>query len=275
MIVVTGMHRSGTSFTCNLLHAMGADCGDDALLLAKDIWNQKGYFENLEVLALNNRLILGPVCSELYERVLNSSFSEGRKANLKSLLNLPSFTFPNRGKMDRQGFQCLEKIEALSSKYRNIVIKDVRFCLTLGVWRKHGQVRKVLFCYRHPFEVAMSLKKRQHIPLWKGYSLWAQHVEQFYIQAKELPVVMVNYHLFMGEERVALNEVRRLYTFMERPFDEAQARQVLASVREDRLYHNRSGNPPLPPRIRILWERLNKQHEHHKTLAPFENCYEP
>jgi hypothetical protein len=274
MIVVTGMHRSGTSFTCNLLHAMGADCGDDDLLLAKDVWNQKGYFENLEVLALNNRLILGPVCAGLYERVLNSSLGEGMKANLKSLLNLPSFIFPTIGKMESRGFQCLEKIEALSSKYRNTVIKDVRFCLTLGAWRQHGDVQKVLFCCRHPFEVAMSLKKRQHIPLWKGYQLWAQHVEQFMKQAEGLPVVVVNYHRFMDEESIALQEVQRLYKFMERPLDDSQARQVLNSVREDRLYHNRSDDVVLPLRIQTLWEHLNGLHQKYDHLISFEDSHD-
>ncbi len=270
MIVVTGMHRSGTSFTCNLLHAMGADCGDDALLLEKDTWNQRGYFENLEVLALNNRLILGKTPASLYEKVLASPLGEKPKAALKSLLNLPSFIFPTLGKIERRSFQCLEKLGQLSGKYSETVIKDVRFCLTLGVWRKQGDLSKVLFCYRHPWEVAMSLKKRQHIPLWKGLQLWAQHVEAFFAQARELPGVMVNYHHFMGEEAEALREMRRLYAFLERPYDEAQAREVLSSVRVSGLYHNRCAEQTLPRKIERLWNDLNARHEQHEILNPFE-----
>lgn len=274
MIAVTGMHRSGTSFTCNLLHAMGADCGDDGLLLEQDAWNQKGYFENLEVLALNNRLILGKVPAELYEKVLASSLSEGVKANLKSLLNLPSFIFPILGNMERRALQCSEKMEGLSSKYRKTVIKDVRFSLTIGAWRKHGDVEKVLYCYRHPMEVAMSLKKRQHIPLWKGLRLWEQHVEQFFRQAKGLPVVVVNYHNLMGGKESAIAEMRRLYSFLKRPFDEAEARQVLGSVREDGLYHNRRPETALPERFDALWKKLENLHGRYEKLSVLEDAHE-
>jgi hypothetical protein len=274
MIAVTGMHRSGTSFTCNLLHAMGADCGEDDLLLERDVWNQKGYFENREVLALNNRLILGKGPAELYEKVLASSLSEGMKANLKSLLNLPSFIFPTLGSMERRAFQCSEKIGALSSKYRNVVIKDVRFSLTVGAWRTHGEIEKVLYCYRHPMEVAMSLKKRQHIPLWKGLQLWRQHVERFFQQAEGLPVVVANYHNLMGGEDLAMTEMRRLYAFLEQPFDEANAREVLASVREEGLYHNRRPEVALPKRIDELWNMLSTLHDHHDELIRLEDCHE-
>ncbi len=270
MIIVTGMHRSGTSFTCNLLHAMGADYGDDQLLLKSDVWNQRGYFENLEVLALNNRLILGKTAAVFYEQVLASHLGEKSKAVLKSILNLPSFIFPTPGKIERQSFQCLEKLDQLSEKYSETVVKDVRFCLTLGVWRKQGDPSKVLFCYRHPWEVAMSLKRRQHIPLWKGFQLWAQHVEGFFKQAQDLPGVIVNYHHFMGEEADALQEMRRLYAFLERSYDETQAREVLSSVRVSGLYHNRCSEQILPKKTERLWDKLSARHEQHKTLNPFE-----
>lgn len=270
MIVVTGMHRSGTSFTCNLLHAMEADCGAEQLLLPKDRWNERGYFENIEVIELNNRLILGNGSASLYDRVLHSHWREPFKVHARSLLNLPAFLFPNPGNIPRRAVQCMKSLQRLSEKYRDTVVKDVRFSLTLGTWRNHGGVKKVLYCYRHPMEVALSLKKRQHIPLWKGLRLWRLHVEQFLSQAAGLPLVMVNYHHLMSEGDTALEEMRRLFRFLQQPVDDSRAREILASVRDPGLHHHHRAAHALPPPVDGLWTRLNAMHSRFDRLLPFE-----
>ncbi len=51
--------------------------------------------------------------------------------------------------------------------------KDPRACLTLPIWAKYLSHRPaIVFTYRHPLEVAMSLKKRDNFPLSKGLKLW-------------------------------------------------------------------------------------------------------
>ena len=57
MIVVTGMHRSGTSLAALVLQALGADFGPDDALYGADDHNADGYLERLEAVDLNLSLI--------------------------------------------------------------------------------------------------------------------------------------------------------------------------------------------------------------------------
>ncbi len=59
MIVVTGMHRSGTSAIAQVLSSLGADFGNENILIPKDRWNERGYLESKPIVDLNNRMILG------------------------------------------------------------------------------------------------------------------------------------------------------------------------------------------------------------------------
>src|SRR5689334_14926006 len=54
-IIVTGMHRSGTSLTASLLSAAGVNMGGN--LLPADAHNPDGYFEDVEFLELNRTIL--------------------------------------------------------------------------------------------------------------------------------------------------------------------------------------------------------------------------
>ena len=58
-VVVAGMHRSGTSFVASLLHAAGYGMGERQL--AADRANRKGYFEDVDFLDLNRRMLRAAV----------------------------------------------------------------------------------------------------------------------------------------------------------------------------------------------------------------------
>ena len=59
MIIITGMHRTGTSAIANMLYELGLDFGDPSEFITADRWNVEGYFENKEVTFLNDDIILG------------------------------------------------------------------------------------------------------------------------------------------------------------------------------------------------------------------------
>jgi hypothetical protein len=46
ILIITGMHRSGTSLTAAFIHKIGLDLGDN--LLKYNYWNPKGYFEDID-----------------------------------------------------------------------------------------------------------------------------------------------------------------------------------------------------------------------------------
>jgi hypothetical protein len=59
VLVVAGMHRSGTSLLASLLHRSGCRMGET--LLSADANNRPGYFEDLEFLDLNRRMLAATV----------------------------------------------------------------------------------------------------------------------------------------------------------------------------------------------------------------------
>lgn len=260
MNAVVGMHRSGTSFTCNLLGALGANCGSSELLLEGDNWNKRGYFENREIVSLNNELILGDLANNLYWKVLDSPLNDHAKAFLKSLLNLPAFIHSPEKGIARRGKQKRAEISRLAQKYEDLLVKDVRFSLTIGAWQACNAINKTLYCYRHPMEVALSLKKRQHIPLRLGLKLWDQHVRTFFDQAGGLDCVMVQYSNFFNEQRVQ-GELRRLHSFLGREWNPELAETSLNRVLDPELRHNILPDSKLPQPIAQTYAKLNALHE--------------
>ena len=54
-VVVTGMHRSGTSLIASFLQALGVNLGDE--LIEADANNPHGYFEAKEVVRLHQQML--------------------------------------------------------------------------------------------------------------------------------------------------------------------------------------------------------------------------
>jgi hypothetical protein len=156
--VVLGMHRSGTSMLAGLLvTGLGYKTGGPLIGSAFD--NEKGFFELLGIVLQNDELMKAQrtywdsnVWAYKGERGLEDKksgkvkFHKGDKA-LEFLNN------PDNGPW---------------------LQKDPRMCITLKTWIPlFDNAPAALFTYRHPLEVALSLKKREKgFPLERGLRLW-------------------------------------------------------------------------------------------------------
>lgn len=270
MLIVTGMHRSGTSFVANLLNNIGGDFGDESLLMAKDRWNQNGYYENWELVDANNRLILGKRFAAAYHRVAVTSVRAEIRSLLMGMFSVPAFLFPGVEMIERRAGANTASMVALGKKYDACVVKDVRFCITIGVWRELINIPRVLFCYRHPHEVALSLKKRQYIPMNKGFALWSFHVTEFLRQARGLPVTLVDFSRFFLPETVE-QEVRRLYAFLGRTCAEDEVARITGKTLDRGLRHNVGDNAELPPGVEKLYRQLCEMHKQYDTPKPLQS----
>ena len=268
MHIITGMHRSGTSFVANLVKRLGADFGDESLLIAKDRWNEKGYFENWEIVDANNRLILGDALAYLYRKVFALRCGPKLKSLLQGAINAPAFVHPRRAPILRRAPRLAVRLGELGGKYDTAVVKDVRFSLTIGSWRKAARVGRVLYCYRHPYAAARSLWRRQNIPLRKGLKLWLYHVNEFFEQAEGLELTMVDFDRFF-EEDPATGEVERLCGFLGLPFDPGEASALLDEVLDRKLRHNMGADEDLPPIIAGTYARLHEWHAIYGNPRPF------
>ena len=134
VIIVTGMHRSGTSLTASLLQSAGINFGDR--LMGEDRGNAKGHFEDLDFV-------------EFHQNVLQS---QG--------ISVAGWTEQNKIKVQQQ---YLAPAKALISARGDRSIwgwKDPRTTLFLDFWSRLIPDAKYLFVYRSPWEVIDSLFRR-------------------------------------------------------------------------------------------------------------------
>ena len=261
MILITGMHRSGTSFTANLTNKFGLDLGPFEKLLIPDKWNKKGYFENMDIVNLNNRMILGGHIREQYWVKPSQTRDLVEKLFIKAYKSL-YLLFPKQKHFAKRAKSKKENIRALSTKYKGIGVKDPRFSLLLKYWCKYGSVDRILYCYRNPFEVASSLKKREHIPLVLGYKIWLYHVNEFLNQISSLnpKVCFLNFNNFFSIDNQS-DEVKRIFNFLEKPYDHDFANRIMSQVLSRSLKHNSYHSQILPRRVDLIYRQLEEYHK--------------
>ncbi|MFZ1814299.1 MAG: glycosyltransferase [Rhizobiaceae bacterium] len=158
VLLVLGMHRSGTSALTRVINLMGAGLPRD--MIDAGLGNEAGHWEPRKIVAFNDRL-LGE---------LNSAWFDWRRADLSAL-----------------GASRLSAIDAelaaiIGDQYRDpvIVLKDPRICriadhFVRALEKGMGEVRLV-HVFRHPVDVAQSLNARNDLPVAYGLLLWLRHV---------------------------------------------------------------------------------------------------
>eukprot|EP00934_Nitzschia_sp_Nitz4_P007686 Nitzschia sp. Nitz4//scaffold56_size114212//105851//107254//NITZ4_003971-RA/size114212-processed-gene-0.40-mRNA-1//-1//CDS//3329554769//7676//frame0 len=156
--IVLGMHRSGTSMLSGLLHtSCGYEVGGPLIGSAFD--NEKGFFERIDVVLQNDEFMKA---QKVWwsANVINYDWEKGVQDKNDGVIS-----FQN-GKPGLEFFN--------NPKNAPWLQKDPRMCITLKTWLAlMNNEPAVLFTYRHPLEVAMSLKRRENdFSLEKGLRLW-------------------------------------------------------------------------------------------------------
>jgi hypothetical protein len=143
-LVVTGMHRSGTSLVASIAQAVGVDIGQE--LHPADAANRKGYFEDVDFLTLDRAAVAaccdreepgwtdwGWTASETFDRTALASFRDEAAALVAS-----------RSARSSWGW------------------KDPRTILLLDFWCEFLPDARYVLVYRPPWEVADSLFRLRH-----------------------------------------------------------------------------------------------------------------
>ena len=160
IIVVLGMHRSGTSVITRGLQVLDVSLGNNLMQPIKDN-NDKGFYEDIDINALNVELL----------KFINSEWFTLTPINAKDLEKLIKNNF------------LLEAADLLRKKISNdeiFAFKDPRVAKLLPFWNEVFKCLQLEVVYvialRNPFNVAQSLLKRDGLLLQHSYILWASHV---------------------------------------------------------------------------------------------------
>ncbi len=167
---------------------------------------------------------------------------------------------PNTGKIAARLESVKEEVRAVADKMGRRAVKDPRFCLLLEAWCRHAPVEKVLFCHRHPAAVALSLKRREGLPLRLGYRFWYYHVASFVDQIDRIGVktTFVDFDRLFdpGEQK---EEAARLFRFAGREFDGGKWKKIASTSLAATLRHHRNEGVLLPPKTTSLLAELKKR----------------
>lgn len=252
------MHRSGTSFAANIIFHLGVPLNTSSLI-PTDSWNPIGYYENLELVVLNDRLLLGNCPGLLKFRQIPSGSRPLWLIAWMTLFKLRYLLRYSNSSINKRANLLQNEITNFAVQYQDLLLKDPRFSLTLQVWRNYTAIDSILYTYRHPLEVAKSLRKRDKIPLWLGLRQWAFHIETFLQQKGDLPVTYINFNNFF-EKDLAIKEIKRCYDFTGLPYSDIKTERLLGKCLRKDLKIQHATKSSIPPRYYELFEKLETLH---------------
>lgn len=230
------MHRSGTSLVARLFFEFGACMGDPDTFYRSDKWNPDGYFEHTDIQSINMSLIHGPYWKFAY------------------------FMLPSTKKIISRAVPFKDEIQHVSEKYREAVIKETRFCLTLPAWQQYStHINKVLFCFRDPFSVARSVKRRNRIPIKRGFALWYTHNQRLLENVGDLPLWFVDYDRLVNSDSY-LNEVRAATRFFNLEIDDERLLEVCNDIIKENISSGKEEEIVYPDKVIRLWNELKERH---------------
>lgn len=160
LIVVLGMHRSGTSAITRGLQVLGVNLGD-RMMSSVEGNNAKGFWEDIDLNALNIKM-LSAIDSDWHHLAAIDSID---------------VEF-----LHKQGY-FLQAVELIRQKFCSTPIfgfKDPRVAKLLPFWKgvfSHCQFDvHYVIALRHPLSVVKSLAKRDGFEAEQSYLLWLGHV---------------------------------------------------------------------------------------------------
>lgn len=243
LVMVLGMHRSGTSAVARALEVVGVDLGRDLLPPMANV-NEKGFWEDRDFNRLNIE-IHSALDKEWYDRFRISA------ADLEVL--------------HRKGF-FLNAVEFLRKKFDGVSIfgiKDPRATRLLPFWKSvaaHcGLDLSFIMAARNPLNVARSLGIRDKFDIERGYLLWLDYVLQGIADSQNCRRLVVDYDRLVDSPAI---EIARMADSLGLEIDAARLDLYTAEFLEQRLRHNECGqrdlalDPRCPQMIREIHDTL-------------------
>jgi len=188
LVVVLGMHRSGTSAITRSLQVLGVELGEKLIgPIAGN--NEKGFFEDVDINSFNNEIL----------KSIDSDWSY-----------ISPITSHQYDKLFEQGF-FLRAVELIRDKLQSVdffAFKDPRIAKLLPFWKQvfsHlGYDIYYVLALRHPLSVAKSLFKRDRLMLTHSYWLWLGHILESLHGSMGKPRLMVNFDSLIQAPREQL-----------------------------------------------------------------------
>ena len=178
VILVIGMHRSGTSMCSNILHSMGADMAEAAYAAPE---NARGHWERPRLVDTNDAIF------GFFRRPWNAP---------SHVLDMPERWVDDPRVQDLRAKAVLWLKPQLRPD-RPFGFKDPRTTLLLEFWRQvfgdAGAAPHYVFCVRDPAQVARSLSARDGMDRGQAEYRWLSYNIEAVRAVAGLPVCIIPY----------------------------------------------------------------------------------
>lgn len=179
-VIMTGMHRTGTSMLSGAMGICGLDIGTN-FRPEPHPCNPKGYFEDLNFRKLNLKLM--------------------RSAGIGP----GSFVFPPKWEIVLSDMRINEIMQFVKHWDRGHPVgwKDPRACLTLHLWKRYLPRLKVITISRPAIEIAHSLKtRRPDFEIKYGIEITELYLRELEMGLKGVSHIDVRYHDFFKTKKL-------------------------------------------------------------------------
>jgi O-antigen biosynthesis protein len=219
VLLVLGMHRSGTSAATRVLNLLGANLGDNLVEPGPD--NPDGFWEHAEAVRINDALLegLGRTWYDMREMPQNWQDTEAAEQAFAQIQTLIRQDF-------RPGLWA---------------IKDPRMCLTAPIWisalRELGYSVDCLFVVRNPREVVDSLHVRNNWVRGPLYLMWVQYLMEAEAASRLERRTLITYDELLTDWRGTMQRVAIELEIAWPVTPEAASPEVGAFLNRGRRHH--------------------------------------
>ena len=246
IVVVLGMHRSGTSALARGLKVLGVDLGDNFLPPRPD--NEKGFWEDVDI------------------NTLNIDFLRAIGHDWHTLVPIMPCEIPE-SILDKFKLRAVEILRHKLSNTNCFGFKDPRLPRLLFFWNEvleHLDVNiNYIIVNRNPLSVAQSLAKRDGFELIKSYFLWFEHMHDSLLYTANYRRIIVDYDLLMENPEKQLKRIAINFS-LEFLQESLELTEYMTKFIDDSLRHNMNKPEDLrldrafPPGIIELYQILTE-----------------
>ena len=190
MVIVLGVHRSGTSALAGALTTIGFHPGENLLPAVAGV-NNNGFFEDQRVVDLNDKLLS----------------AMGRDWNWPG--PLPD-TWQDQPAVLALRSEICAYISTQAHREQWLV-KDPRLCQLLPLWldafAECGIAPRILMSYRKVTEVSHSLQARDNLPTVLAEQLWMSHVLSSEQASRGHPRLLIRYSTLIEDSAATLAHI--------------------------------------------------------------------
>ena len=214
LVVILGMHRSGTSLITKSMELVGFSFGNKLMPNRED--NPKGFFEDMDVVALNDELLLEA----------SSTWDSPRLSMTGEPIKVARLTKKAR--------------RLITSKFKDcdkLVIKDPRMCVLMPFWHRQFDALDINVRYvtvhRNPLDVASSLERRNGLTTRHGLLIDYLYTRAL-VRFQKGNMFVVDYARFMSDPAT---EVSRIATYLDEAVDAKALKHFLDDFVDPSLKH--------------------------------------